>query len=118
MHEESTVRTSWSSSKWLSKSAAARYIHRSPEGLQELLDSGEIPASVAPFERGGARVIYISIDDLDEYMRSTPYMPRKKRVCGGGSAGGEGWDVPAPRPVDEIPRYGAIVSGGKRARAS
>lgn len=115
---DSNAHTSWSSSKWLSKSAAARYIHRSPEGLQELLDSGEIPASVAPFERGGARVIYISIDDLDEYMRSTPYTPRKKRGHGGGSAGGEGWDVPAPRPVDEIPRYSAIVSGGKRARAS
>ena len=55
----------WASSKWLSKSAAAKYIHRHVDAVQELIESGEIPAVYGAFSRGGSRTIYINIDDLD-----------------------------------------------------
>ncbi len=109
MSDNVVDKTSWASSKWLSKTAAAKYIHRSPAALQQLLDSGEIPASQAPFERGGAAVVYISIDDLDSYMRSTPYIPpRPKRA-----------PVPLPErvPGAPIPSYRSIARG-KKAKAS
>lgn len=61
----------WASSKWLSKSAAAKYIHRHVDAVQELIESGEIPAVYGAFNRGGSRTIYINIDDLDAYMRRT-----------------------------------------------
>lgn len=61
----------WASSKWLSKSAAAKYIHRHVDAVQELIESGEIPAVYGAFSRGGSRTIYINIDDLDAYMRRT-----------------------------------------------
>ena len=62
----------WASSKWLSKSAAAKYIHRHVDAVQELIESGEIRA----FNRGGSRTIYINIDDLDAYMRRTPFIKK------------------------------------------
>lgn len=115
MSERFLEQASWSNSKWLSKTAAAKYIHRSPAALQQLLDSGVIPASQAPFERGGAPVVYISIDDLDAYMRSTPYMP----VLTNASKSVAMIEPPEPcaRTREEIPRYRDIVRG-KRARAS
>lgn len=64
----------WASSKWLSKSAAAKYIHRHVDAVQELIESGEIPAVYGAFNRGGSRTIYINIDDLDAYMRRTPFI--------------------------------------------
>lgn len=115
MSERLLEQTSWSNSKWLSKTAAAKYIHRSPAALQQLLDSGAIPASQAPFERGGAPVVYISIDDLDAYMRSTPYMPALTSAPR--SASNIGLPEPCARTREEIPRYRDIVRG-KRARAS
>lgn len=45
----------WASSKWLSKSAAAKYIHRHVDAVQELIESGEIPAVYGAFNRGGSR---------------------------------------------------------------
>lgn len=115
MSEQILESASWYSSKWLSKTAAAKYIHRSPAALQQLLDSGAIPASQAPFERGGAPVVYISIDDLDDYMRSTPYMPALTNA----SRSVAKIELPEPcaRTREEIPRYRDIVRG-KRARAS
>lgn len=115
MSERLLEQTAWSDSKWLSKTAAAKYIHRSPAVLQQLLDSGVIPASQAPFERGGAPVVYISIDDLDAYMRSTPYMP----AIANASRPVTTIEIPEPcaRTRKEIPPYRAIARG-KRARAS
>lgn len=107
--------TSWCTSKWLSKTAAAKYIHRSPAALQQLLDSGTIPASQAPFERGGAPVVYISIDDLDNYMRSTPYKPAMPVSVAPASS--ERMGEPQMRTRMEIPPYRAIARN-KRARAS
>lgn len=66
----------WASSKWLSKSAAAKYIHRHVDAVQELIESGEIPAVYGAFNRGGSRTIYINIDDLDAYMRRTPFIKK------------------------------------------
>lgn len=66
----------WASSKWLSKSAAAKYIHRHVDAAQELIESGEIPAVYGAFNRGGSRTIYINIDDLDAYMRRTPFIKK------------------------------------------
>ena len=43
------------SSKWLSKSAAAKYIHRHVDAVQELIESGEIPAEV--FHDAGIRAL-------------------------------------------------------------
>lgn len=66
----------WHRSKWLSKSAAALYIHRDVRELQRLIDEGTIPASAASGARRGRNltpVVYIHIDDLDAYMRSIPY---------------------------------------------
>lgn len=37
----------WASSKWLSKSAAAKYIHRHVDAVQELIESGRFPPSTA-----------------------------------------------------------------------
>lgn len=112
---DQTTGTSWSTSKWLSKTAAAKYIHRSPAALQQLLDSGAIPASQAPFERGGAPVVYISIDDLDNYMRSMPYKPAVPASVVSASGGRMG--EPQTRMRIEIPPYRAIARN-KRARAS
>lgn len=107
--------TSWSNSKWLSKNAAAKYIHRSPTALQALLDSGAIPASQAPFERGGSKVIYISIDDLDAYMRSTPYKPSRAAARETVPVDRQADAIPRPQQGRrEIPRYRAIA----HARAS
>lgn len=69
----------WASSKWLSKSAAAKYIHRHVDAVQELIESGEIPAVYGAFSRGGSRTIYINIDDLDAYMRRTPFIKKASR---------------------------------------
>lgn len=69
----------WASSKWLSKSAAAKYIHRHVDAVQELIESGEIPAVYGAFNRGGSRTIYINIDDLDAYMRRTPFIKESLR---------------------------------------
>lgn len=66
----------WVSSKWLSKSAAAKYIHRHVDAVQKLIESGEIPAVYGAFNRGGSRTIYINIDDLDAYMRRTPFIKK------------------------------------------
>lgn len=105
---------SWLESKWLSKCAAAKYIHRSPAALQKMLDAGVIPAVRAPFSRGGAPVVYVSIDDLDKYMRSTPYVPEgagPERVQKKGAAG----DAKRRGLVDisEIPAYRAIAHKGR-----
>ena len=113
---DQTTGTSWSTSKWLSKTAAAKYIHRSPAALQQLLDSGAIPASQAPFERGGAPVVYISIDDLDDYMRSTPYRPSKPTSVVS-SVSGDRLGEPLERARLDIPPYRAIARN-KRARVS
>ena len=58
----------WASSKWLSKSAAAKYIHRHVDAVQGLIESGEIPAVYGAFNRGGSRTIYINIESLQESM--------------------------------------------------
>lgn len=65
----------WASSKWLSKSAAAKYIHVTDAAIRDLIDSGTIPAVMGGFRRGGAETVYIHVDDLDAYMRSRPYVP-------------------------------------------
>ena len=68
----------WSKSKWISKSAAAKYIHVTDARLQELIDARIIFASKSPTNTKGRNrtpVVYCSIDDLDAYMRANPYIP-------------------------------------------
>lgn len=62
---------------WLSKSAAAKYIHVRESELQRLLDTQVIRASESTATRGPKRtpVVYIHIDELDAYMRARPYVP-------------------------------------------
>lgn len=63
----------WANSMWISKSDAAKYIHVTDAEMNRILRHGEIPASVARFSRGGSKVVYVHIKDLDEYMRQSPY---------------------------------------------
>lgn len=108
----------WLESKWLSKCAAAKYIHRSPAALQKMLDAGIIPAVQAPFSRGGKTVVYVSIDDLDAYMRSNPYVPEREETARGSRRGATA-DRKRNGLVDisEIPAYRTIAHKG-RAMAS
>lgn len=67
----------WVYSKWLTKTEAAKYIHRPLDVMTYLLESGEIPASVGDGKRGryASAVVYVHMDDLDAFMRAHPYEP-------------------------------------------
>ncbi len=72
-----SVREPWAQSKWISKSNAAKYIHVTDAEIERLLREGEIPASVSRTNRkGGSAVVYVNVDDLDTYMRQSPYSPK------------------------------------------
>lgn len=73
----------WAQSKWISKSNAAKYIHVSDKEMERLLSEGQIPASVSANRAAGREVVYVNIEDLDAYMRQSPYSPKagdNKRV--------------------------------------
>ncbi len=71
-----SAREPWTQSKWISKSNAARYIHVTDAEIDRLLKEGQIPASVSSTNRkGGSPVVYVNVDDLDTYMRQSPYSP-------------------------------------------
>lgn len=73
----------WTTSKWLSRNEAARYIHVHNSVLNELIESGEIPASVGHGARcKNGDVIRINVDDLDRFMYAHPYVPKETAEAG------------------------------------
>lgn len=101
---------SWSSSKWLVRADAARYIHRSKEALQQLIDAGEIPAVVGDTRCARGTVLYVHIDDLDRYMRSHPYEPEIVAPASSCPKGERRYYELASAPNDRpIPPYAAIA---------
>lgn len=71
----------WETSPWISKAAAAKYIHCTDAELNRLIDEGVIFASRSSRRRGvkGTYVAYLHVDDLDAYMRGRPYRPEGQK---------------------------------------
>lgn len=69
----------WTTSKWLSRNEAARYIHVHNSVITELIESGELPASVGHGSKcAKGEVLRINIDDLDAYMYAHLYTPAEE----------------------------------------
>lgn len=94
----------WKRSKWITKTDAAYYIHQDVEDVQRLIDDGILQASPAKSRRAGRgqsrRVLYLNVDDLDDYMRARAAEYREEMGLDTARVKSE----PAVRPAQSAPK--------------